>query len=190
MPPYKRRDISDTPYHVKDIKAFGEILDEAARAAFPNRGAARYKEVHVLLLSWEDDNLGVINEVIELEAVFRDRYHYQTEVWAIPSERSHNTLAGKIVQFLNDYESEDNLLITYYGGHGEMNDDRQCVWLCLVQMRGSLSISILGRSSLQELSTNIRFHGLGAENKTVKERVAPWWFPKQMVKAGNGMECN
>ena len=133
MPPYRTHDISSTYHHVKDIKAFGDILDEAATAAFPNRGLARYKEVHVLLLSWEDDNLGVINEVVELDDVFRNTYHYQTETWKIPSTRSHNSLAAKIVKFLDDYESQDNLLITYYGGHGEMNDDRQCVWLWSVQ---------------------------------------------------------
>ncbi|KAL8638996.1 MAG: hypothetical protein Q9226_008935 [Calogaya cf. arnoldii] len=30
---------------------------------------------------------------------------------------------------LRDFESNDKLFITYYGGHGFMNDDRQCVWL-------------------------------------------------------------
>ena len=31
---------------------------------------------------------------------------------------------------MDDFEGRDSLLIVYYGGHGYMNDDRQCVWSC------------------------------------------------------------
>ena len=133
MTPDRTHDISNTPYHVKDIKALGEIVTSAADAAFPNRGLSRYKEVHALLLSWEDDNLGVIDEVLELQDVFRDLYRFKTEEWKIPSSKSHNLLAAKVLDFVNDYESKDNLLILYYGGHGAMNDDRKCLWSWLVR---------------------------------------------------------
>ena len=63
-------DISNTSCHVKDIEALGKILNSASSAAFPNNGASRYKEVHVLLLSWEDDNLGVSLEVGMFEVPF------------------------------------------------------------------------------------------------------------------------
>lgn len=128
MPIDGTHDISKIPYHVKDIEAFGHILTSAATAAFPNQGLSRYKEVHALLLSWEDDNLGVINEIGELEKAFQQIYYFEVDRWKIPSERSHNSLAAKVLAFLDDYESTDNLLIVYYGGHGSMNDDRQCVW--------------------------------------------------------------
>lgn len=55
-------DISLANYHIKDLKAFGETLTDAVAGAFPNKGKSRYSEVHVLLLSWEEDNLGVITE--------------------------------------------------------------------------------------------------------------------------------
>ena len=134
MPSDKTHDISNASYHVKDLKAFAEVVTSAGEAAFPNRGVSRYKEVHALLLSWEDDNLGVVDEVIELRDVFRVMYGFETETWRIPSERSHNSLAAKILRFLDVHESKDNLLIVYYGGHGEMNDDRQCVWSWLVNL--------------------------------------------------------
>ena len=66
--------------------------------------------------------------VNELRDVFNDVYHYATEEWKIPSSRSHNSLAYKLIQFLEEHETIDSLLIIYYGGHGGMNDDRQCVW--------------------------------------------------------------
>lgn len=98
------------------------------RAAFPNKGRSRYSEVHCLLLSWENDDLGVIKEILELQEVFDRRYNFQTEEWKIPGNRAHNSLAIRLVKFLEEYESEENLLILYYGGHGGMNDDRQCAW--------------------------------------------------------------
>jgi hypothetical protein len=106
------------------------------KAAFPNRGRSRYKEVHALLLSWEDDNLGVIKEVLDLEKVFVEIYNYHVEEWKIPRNRAHNSLAARLSKFLENYDSEESgqqtLLIVYYGGHGGMNDDRQCVWSRLV----------------------------------------------------------
>ena len=68
-PPVERtHDISQIDYHMKDLRAFGEDLTNAATGAFP-KGKSRYNEVHVLLLSWEDDRLGVIKEINELRSV-------------------------------------------------------------------------------------------------------------------------
>lgn len=134
----RTHDISLINYHVKDLQSFGERITEAASAAFPNsfgnenaiygRAKCRYKQVHVLLLSWEADDLGVAKEIAELQDVFENIYHYEVEFWKIPSNRSHNSLNRRLTNFIDDYEGEDSLLIVYYGGHGYMNDDRQCVW--------------------------------------------------------------
>ncbi|PMD24050.1 hypothetical protein NA56DRAFT_25043 [Hyaloscypha hepaticicola] len=45
--------------HIPSIEKFGEDLQVAITAAWPTRHGNRYEEAHVLLLSWEDDNLGV-----------------------------------------------------------------------------------------------------------------------------------
>lgn len=128
LPHPKTHDISLIDYHVKDVKEFGETVTAAAAAAFPNRGRSRYREVHVLLLSWEEDNLGVIGELTELQTVFKDMYRFDTETWKIPNRKSHNSLVSRMTRFLDDFEADDNLLVVYYGGHGGMNDDRQCIW--------------------------------------------------------------
>lgn len=59
----RTHDVSLIDCHVKDIETFGRTLDKAAIAAFPHDGFLRYKEAHVLLLSWEDDDLGTMHEV-------------------------------------------------------------------------------------------------------------------------------
>ena len=125
----RTHDISLSSYHIEDLATFGKSLSDAAVRAFPkSRTSSRYKEVHALLLSWEEDNLGVIEEIIELESVLKQGYKFETEPWRIPSTRSHNSLAKRLTDFLDKYERRDSLLIVYYGGHGYMNDSRQCVW--------------------------------------------------------------
>ncbi|KAL9628521.1 MAG: hypothetical protein Q9204_005837 [Flavoplaca sp. TL-2023a] len=86
-------------------------------------------DYHVKDVETFDDDLGVAVEIDDLETVFRDIYGYRVERWKIPSTTSHNSLVYRIMQVLRDFESSDKLFITYYGGHGFMNDDRQCVWL-------------------------------------------------------------
>ncbi|KAL8661088.1 MAG: hypothetical protein Q9202_005902 [Teloschistes flavicans] len=126
----RTHDISLIDYHVTDVETLGKVLNNAVAAACPKSGGTRYQDVYVLLLSWEDDDLGVDAEIDELEDVFRNIYSYQTGRWKIPSSMSHNALVFRLMQCLRNFESSDKLFITYYGGHGYMNDDRQCVWLC------------------------------------------------------------
>ena len=116
----RTHDISLIDYHINDLATFGRHLTEAANAAFPN-GQARYQEVHVLLLSWEQDNLGVINEVLELQDVFRQAYRYDTQEWRIPSTHSFKALRKTISKFLDDFEKKESLLIVYYGGQYVFN---------------------------------------------------------------------
>lgn len=140
----RTHDISLVDYHVKDLETFGQTLTSAAAAAFPKDGRPRYEEVHTLLLSWEDDILGVNREIAELEDVLKTVYNYKTLIYRIPSRRSHNSLATQISGFLEENESKDNLLIVYYGGHGGMNDDRQCIWswcVCFLTSSSTVSIS-------------------------------------------------
>ncbi|KAL8769009.1 MAG: hypothetical protein Q9209_004926 [Squamulea sp. 1 TL-2023] len=139
----RTHDISLIDYHVKDVGTLGKVLNNAAAAAFPRSGSSRYCDVYVLLLSWEDDDLGVVSEIDDLEAVFRDIYGYRVERWKIPSSTSHNALVYRIMHSLRNFESSDKLFITYYGGHGYMNDDRQCVWLCIQTMLEEAECDVL-----------------------------------------------
>jgi hypothetical protein len=91
--------------------------------------------VHVLLLRWEHDDLGVAREITKLKDVFERCYNFNTEEWNIPPHDSHIKLAGRLFEFLNISNAEDKMLIVYYGGHGEMDNDRRCVWRWYVFMR-------------------------------------------------------
>ena len=62
--------------------------------------------------------------------MFQDVFNYDVEIFAIPSVSSQLRLDNFISQVLLKIEDEArktsllSLLIIYYGGHGDRNDDR------------------------------------------------------------------
>jgi len=59
-------DSSFADEHIPSIEKFAEDLQLAIAAAWPSCRSSPYERVHVLLLSWEDDNLGVDKEIKRL----------------------------------------------------------------------------------------------------------------------------
>ena len=158
----RTHDISRISYHVSDLETFGDIVTKAAAAAFPNTKHSRYQNVFVLLFSWEHDELGVISEVQELDDVLSQIYHFHTEQWKIPNINSHNALAFRLMEFLKNYGTSSNLLLIYYGGHGHMNDDRQCIWSWYVSNSGhnGLKADIIKCSTETVDSPVVQWYGL------------------------------
>jgi tetratricopeptide (TPR) repeat protein len=117
--------------HFQNFNEFFEHLNLAARSAMP-RVARRHSDVFVLLLRWEDDDLGTEVEIQDLETVFRDTYHYHTEQYLIPTDDSTTQLEYKLTDFRKAHDNGTNLLILYYGGHGflERRKDRlsRSIW--------------------------------------------------------------
>ena len=83
-----------------------------------------YSGVFVLLLRWEDDDLGTEIEVNDLEEVLADVYHYNTERYLIPSDDPTIQLDHELNDFRRAYDNGTNLLIIYYGGHGFLDYNR------------------------------------------------------------------
>jgi hypothetical protein len=80
-------------------------------------------------MRWEQDDLGVEQELNALRNLIVDHYGFNTETWLIPAnEKSHNNLMQKALDFLGDFDAKDNLFILYYAGHGYINQDRQFTW--------------------------------------------------------------
>jgi len=68
-------------------------------------------------------------ELRRLSNVFQD-YGFVTKEWQIPSKNSHLDLMMKTGEFIRDADSDKNLFIVYYGGHGRISNERQAEWLC------------------------------------------------------------
>ena len=114
LPP-RTHDISFTESHT-DIGKLGSDLNQAVQAAWPKRHSVRYSQVHVLLLSWAEDDLGVAHEIRGLRHVFRDLYKFEVQEYQIPSLKPDKALKRRVSDFL-DNDDKDNLFVIYYGGH-------------------------------------------------------------------------
>jgi hypothetical protein len=60
-------------------------LIQAAASICPNKGRSKYQNVHLLLLRWEEDSMGVQYELDDLAKLFEAEYGYATETWRIPN---------------------------------------------------------------------------------------------------------
>jgi hypothetical protein len=98
-------------------------LQAAVDEVWPHRFGLRYRNVKVLLVSWEADDLGVIKEVRALEHVFRDFYRYDVSTYLITSHHPDRALTRRVIEFV-DSAMKDTLLIFYYAGHASMNPNR------------------------------------------------------------------
>lgn len=122
--------MSSVGEHAPDVKSIVERLQAAVDAAAPTRGQSRYTEVHVLMLYWKDDDLGVASEIRDLASIFIKTFHYLVESWEIPSEKPTRCIQERMNKFLK-YDSLESLLIVYYAGHAIQNE--QCseppIWI-------------------------------------------------------------
>lgn len=115
-----------TSPHYDKFEDFRNDANRALRHAFPIHRRPRNATASVLILRWEDDDLGVNDELVRLREVFDELYHFETEIWEIPSWRSAQELSNKVYEWKHQY-CEDQacpweqlpLLIVYYGGHAE-----------------------------------------------------------------------
>jgi hypothetical protein len=129
-PPPTAYDFDKWLYHT-GLKEWGSDLHEAAKAVFPNTASARYRNVYVLMLKWEDEdpNLPVSREIRRLFGVFQDLYHFQTEVWDIKDLACHAEVNQKILDFSRlGGDSKEDLKIIYYAGHGKLTKNRLLSW--------------------------------------------------------------
>ncbi|KAK0719496.1 hypothetical protein B0H67DRAFT_154049 [Lasiosphaeris hirsuta] len=88
---------------------------------------SQHTNVSVLLLRWDEDT-SVEPDLLALEKVFRERYNYHTDKWAIPTVPNPSIkLGARIASFLENARP-DHLLIIYYAGHGYVGPDNQLLW--------------------------------------------------------------
>lgn len=113
--------------HIPRLETFVKDLNAGMKNAFP-RSTALYNRSHILLLSWKDDDLGTLSEIEEMEALFQDVYHFTSERYEIPTARSDGLLEEVLVRTRNNHADEGDLLIVYYGGHGMLDEQGNCLW--------------------------------------------------------------
>lgn len=115
------------PHHLKNFQIFKDRANKAFEGAFPKKWRPRYSSVKVLLLRWEEDDLGVTSELSSLKKVFERVFRFETESWNIPSVDSEDALTSRILSF-RKHAAEDTLLVVYYGGHADRELHNHCTW--------------------------------------------------------------
>lgn len=81
---------------------------------------SRYEKAHVLMLSWEDDNLGVDREIAHLEYVFSNLYQFDVQRFMIPRKTAGKATTARILSFLEN-DGPGTLFIVYYAGHARLS---------------------------------------------------------------------
>jgi hypothetical protein len=86
--------------------------------------------VHALLFYWAEDDLGVEDEVLDLNKVLGEIYQFSS-VFArqIPSRGSQDYMEGYIRGLLDHCTDPNALIIVYYGGHGGLDSEGRFSWI-------------------------------------------------------------
>jgi hypothetical protein len=109
-----------------DWNTFANDLTNAYASIFPPNPIT-YHKVHALLLNWAADDLGTDIELQDLGRQLQSQFNFTTEFWKIPSQESDNELEKKLSQVKGGLEGQENLLIVYYGGHGQWHKNKS-IW--------------------------------------------------------------
>lgn len=112
------------------MESFLDHVNRAAKGAFPN-ARSKYKSINALLLSWQDDDLGVEKDIEKLKGLLASSYGCHTEQWKIPLAKPDFELTDRLRRFRVEHETEnpgDCLFIVYYAGHGHLNRGRRTMW--------------------------------------------------------------
>ena len=114
-------DTTASSFHFASIHDFTRDLQSALEASWKSRQdvtRSKYKAVKALLVSWEDDDLGVEAEVDVLGQMFEEVYHYDVEKWKIPAVNSFRALDKRVRSVAEEiWETPSSLFIVYYAGH-------------------------------------------------------------------------
>ena len=111
-----------------DPNLLADELSQSLRSGFLHSG--EYDRVNVLLVYWEDDDLGCLEEMNAVKSFFEDALRYDVHVLSIPSERSQAALQSDLSRLVLLYGSTvQSLLFIYYAGHGDPSlDKRRAIW--------------------------------------------------------------
>lgn len=133
----RTHDISYASNHVASIQCVASDINAAIQAVWPKRHEIRYSQAHVLLLSWEHDDLGVDTEIRDLKLVFQTHYRFEVEEHQISNTKPDKDVKRRVMNFLDDNDGADTVLIIYYGGHARRGEhsNEGSIWFAYVDHR-------------------------------------------------------
>lgn len=116
----------ETPEYVDDRTPL-QIVQEQVGLNWKNREeTSRYSRVTVLLISWEDHDLGnlIDDAQYQFQKTFECLYKYLVWKFQIPKKKPNQALTTKLLE-LAERDDPDALLIVWYDGHGSEHKDQR-----------------------------------------------------------------
>ncbi|KAL9002090.1 MAG: hypothetical protein Q9188_004963 [Gyalolechia gomerana] len=98
--PLNALNFDDAQY--EGIDDFGATLTKAAQAFLPTN-TKRYGNAAVLFLSWTYDDMGIQGVQERLLNVFKNKYHFSTEKFAIPGDGTSREAENALIRTLLDF---------------------------------------------------------------------------------------
>ncbi|KAL8633584.1 hypothetical protein Q9189_000737 [Teloschistes chrysophthalmus] len=110
---------------------FSEQFYDNSKKFFSER--VDYASVTALLLYWEDNDFHPEEEVDAIRELFERDFGFSSLTFSIPSRRAQQELNREISAFVSNYSNKvDSLILVYYAGHGDVEDDGKSVWAACV----------------------------------------------------------
>ncbi|KAK6813451.1 hypothetical protein RU639_011310 [Aspergillus parasiticus] len=100
------------------LQVFGSDLRKALDTVTPT-AQVYYRDVSVLALHWQNDEMGANRLQSELMNIFAGIYNFRTESYQIPVLRSYNSLTSRLIPWSTSRGGEHTLRIVVYSGHAQ-----------------------------------------------------------------------
>lgn len=110
-----------------DFESFARHLQDAAVYIQRQTERPPYRDVFVLLLSWEADST-VDEDIFALEQVLRMKYNFHAQRWQIPEVSNSSIKLGIHIASFLEYARLNHLIIIYYAGYGLLGSDGHIYW--------------------------------------------------------------
>lgn len=92
-----------------------------------------YTAVTALLLYWKENDIDPEKEVDAIRKLFEQDFGFASLTFTIPPRRAQQELNREISTFVANYSNQpDTLILVYYAGHGDVDDDGKSIWAAYV----------------------------------------------------------
>ena len=110
---------------------FSKEFYENSQTFFSER--VEYTSVTALLLYWKENDIKPEQEVDAVRELFEKDFGYTSITFPIPSWRAQQELNRELSALVANYSTKlDSLILIYYAGHGEADDNGKSVWAAYV----------------------------------------------------------
>ncbi|PIG80574.1 hypothetical protein AARAC_003263 [Aspergillus arachidicola] len=109
------------------LQDFASDLKKALEAVTPTT-QGYYRDVSVLALNWQNDEMGVSCLESELMNIFARIYNFRTEGYQIPVNNSYMSLSSKLISWSTSRGAEHTLRIVVYSGHAQYAGTTDTQW--------------------------------------------------------------